>query len=620
MMEALTSSSSATVAMPQLASAATSHTSRGGNGLPAFSQVVHEAFNRTADSSAVQRPAGRSSAGTSPNTVMRGKSPRQPRRDEAQGASTSVRTVDTALPASLLSTLQAVDQNQQGQPGASPLENIVGGESGAELGMKSIPLPANSDVPKSAAGSGDQASKENSASPKSSVGVSAEQIQAQLSDASYASLSSPVDTAPTGDAQHVSSTDPTNSQTVSDTPSVPAVDSPAKAPTLHDRELTLATGNPLASLVLPSALLHDDNANRPGVKAPTLHETEPAPMVGGPLPSLPSTGAQSQHANPSVQPSDPPANDVSTQAGSQPPQQGEPQQVSKSTLAPLPVLGTKSPVLTFSTSVAGGVQPAIDDSHATASPQVASTSSSGHGGSQDASTSHKEPTGPQATPAVEASFPASATHDATSGAQSLAAGPPAKPDSAPVPTTAATVIPSPPVATFDRAAGTVATPHQNAPAGAPAPPPLLEGADVPANHFVNNAKLVEVAGHSEMRIAMETDKLGAVELRAHMVGDQVGAAITVEKKDAHAVLAVELPALQQALSDKQLRIEQVTLLHGSLSSTTGDANASAKQDQRSAPHSALRPWAEGAGQISSMFGGGEQSGIFDSQGRLSVHA
>jgi len=37
------------------------------------------------------------------------------------------------------------------------------------------------------------------------------------------------------------------------------------------------------------------------------------------------------------------------------------------------------------------------------------------------------------------------------------------------------------------------------------------------------------------RIAMQTDKLGNIELRAHLTGETVGAAITVEKRDAHSI-------------------------------------------------------------------------------------
>lgn len=144
-------------------------------------------------------------------------------------------------------------------------------------------------------------------------------------------------------------------------------------------------------------------------------------------------------------------------------------------------------------------------------------------------------------------------------------------------------------------------------------------------HFVGNAKLVQAAGHSEMRIAMDTDKLGPVELRARVVGDEIGAAITVEKRDAHAALAIELPALQQALSEKQLRVDQVTLLHGSLHSTSADAGAASReQDQRQAAHTPATPWLPStAGSNSSGYGisyGLDSTGIFDSQGRLSVHA
>ncbi len=593
-MEALPSSSGATVVSPQSASAATGRVSRGTHGLPAFAQVVQEALSRTANSSAAQQPAVPSSVSASSNTPVKAKTPHQSGSDQAQAQDTpsGVSAVNTVLLPFLLLTLPATDQNQPGQTSGSPLGNITADNGGVESGMTIAGPVTNSGPPESAAVSGDRASKENGSSPATASTVLVEQIQAQLSDVLSAPLSSPLAAASSGDAPLTRGSATPNPQTVSDAAGGPAGDPQPKAPTLGD----------------------------PQLKAPTLHEPELAPAVGDPLSSLLSHGAQLQHTNAGTQALAPPADDAPTQAGSQSQQHGETQQVGKSTLAPLPVLGTEPPVITHSTSIPTGSAPTIDEAHATALVQVPSSSSSGHGGAQDASANHKEPTRPEATPAVNVSPPASATHEATGGSQSLAAGVPVKQDGAQVSATAATVVPGPPVATFDRAAGVVATPHQNAPAAAPAPLPSLENADVAANHFVNNAKLVEAAGHTEMRIAMETDRLGAVELRAHMVGDEVGAAITVEKKDAHAILAVELPALQQALSDKQLRIEQVTLLHGSLSSATGDASASTKHEERSAPHAASRPWAADAGRISSMFGGGEQSGIFDSKGRLSVHA
>src|SRR5262249_29676532 len=113
---------------------------------------------------------------------------------------------------------------------------------------------------------------------------------------------------------------------------------------------------------------------------------------------------------------------------------------------------------------------------------------------------------------------------------------------------------------------TAGSAESSPPASAHPSPSLFAGtsnSEPSAPRFVSPAQLMQAANHSELRIAMDTDKLGAVELRAHLSGDEVGAAIAVERRDAHAVLAVELPALQQSLNEKQLRVEQVTLLHGS---------------------------------------------------------
>jgi flagellar hook-length control protein FliK len=137
---------------------------------------------------------------------------------------------------------------------------------------------------------------------------------------------------------------------------------------------------------------------------------------------------------------------------------------------------------------------------------------------------------------------------------------------------------------------------------------------------VNSAQLLSASGHSEMRISMDTDKLGAVELRARLVGDQVGAAIMVEKRDAHAALAVELPTLQQALSEKQLRVDQVTLQQGTFSATTGDAGASARQQQHTMPQGPVAVWASETPGVAAISSSATANGIFDSQGRLSVHA
>jgi len=171
-----------------------------------------------------------------------------------------------------------------------------------------------------------------------------------------------------------------------------------------------------------------------------------------------------------------------------------------------------------------------------------------------------------------------------------------------------------------------ANPLNSSPNLPAAPPPgqsaLAHLPDPAGNHFVNTAQLIENAGHSEMRIELQTDKLGNVELRARMAGDELGAAITVEKRDAHAALAVELPALQQALSGKQLRVDQVTLLQGSLNSAAGDAGRDGQQQQAPGANrfQASPSWvtAGSPALLSSL--DAAPSGVFDTQGRLNVHA
>jgi hypothetical protein len=166
------------------------------------------------------------------------------------------------------------------------------------------------------------------------------------------------------------------------------------------------------------------------------------------------------------------------------------------------------------------------------------------------------------------------------------------------------------------------TAAQPAPQAAPTTLPALNACETAASRFVSSAQLVEAAGRAEMHISMQTDKLGAIELHARVAGDTVGALIGVEKRDAHAALAVELPALQQALSEKQLRVSQVALLHGALNSTMGDSGARTPQGQTNshqAPRASSYSGSEGAATVASL-AAAEQTGIFTAQGRLSVRA
>jgi hypothetical protein len=147
-----------------------------------------------------------------------------------------------------------------------------------------------------------------------------------------------------------------------------------------------------------------------------------------------------------------------------------------------------------------------------------------------------------------------------------------------------------------------------------------------SGQFITDASLAQNAGRSDIHIAIQTDSLGGIELHARVSGDSVGAAITVEKRDAHTALAVDLPALQQSLSDKQLRVEQITLVHAPLHSTVGQSSSQQFGEQPNNGHRApsnVFHGAKNAGSSNLHAVGGfgmETLEIFDSQGRLSVLA
>ena len=82
---------------------------------------------------------------------------------------------------------------------------------------------------------------------------------------------------------------------------------------------------------------------------------------------------------------------------------------------------------------------------------------------------------------------------------------------------------------------------------------------------------------------MNSDQLGSVEVRAHTQGAEIGAAITVERRDAHTALGLELPALQQSLADKHLPVPRVVLTQGSLGTNTG-AHSQAQQNPGQSRH------------------------------------
>jgi flagellar hook-length control protein FliK len=87
---------------------------------------------------------------------------------------------------------------------------------------------------------------------------------------------------------------------------------------------------------------------------------------------------------------------------------------------------------------------------------------------------------------------------------------------------------------------------------------------VPASGQVSQARLIDNSRGEEMRVSLDTDTLGPIELRAISDKDRIGAVITAVKPETQEFLNTDLPSLHQALSDRNLQVQQISVSQGSL--------------------------------------------------------
>jgi flagellar hook-length control protein FliK len=152
------------------------------------------------------------------------------------------------------------------------------------------------------------------------------------------------------------------------------------------------------------------------------------------------------------------------------------------------------------------------------------------------------------------------------------------------------------------------------------------GGENTAASLASSERLAGTVAAAQMNVALRTEEMGAVQVHARVTGDLVGAAITVERPGAHAALASDLPALRQALSERQLRVENLALFQGSPQAGAGIGGGTGRQQHqdgasaRPAPAaSAPTPFA-GAADGPGDFEAPETRTAFDTNGRLSVQA
>jgi flagellar hook-length control protein FliK len=139
-------------------------------------------------------------------------------------------------------------------------------------------------------------------------------------------------------------------------------------------------------------------------------------------------------------------------------------------------------------------------------------------------------------------------------------------------------------------------------------------------NVVNAAHLLDHAGQTEIRIEMQGGSLGGVELRAHMSGNDIGASIAVEHHDVQDMLANDLPALHNALIEKNLRVDYLSVSQGMPGSMNGGAGSDAGHRSFYQPHPKASYAAQDERPIAVVNDAAEYSGMTNRTLGLSVLA
>jgi flagellar hook-length control protein FliK len=112
------------------------------------------------------------------------------------------------------------------------------------------------------------------------------------------------------------------------------------------------------------------------------------------------------------------------------------------------------------------------------------------------------------------------------------------------------------------------------------PPSLSNGLPRSLNDISQATQLYQRVGGAEMHIAMDTDLLGPIDLRAIVHQGSLSATIGVQRADVQTLLVNELPALQHSLSEKNMQVGQISVLAGSIGNGTNPNNQPHDQPSR----------------------------------------
>ena len=112
-----------------------------------------------------------------------------------------------------------------------------------------------------------------------------------------------------------------------------------------------------------------------------------------------------------------------------------------------------------------------------------------------------------------------------------------------------------------------------------------------AGKIVRSASLTESVGGGEMHVELRSGPMGPIEVHTVVRNGSVGAEIHVQGQEAHKLLSAGLPSLERALTDRNLRVENIGVYQDH---TGGGMSGGGRQDSPSdsspSPHHQALPW------------------------------
>jgi len=108
---------------------------------------------------------------------------------------------------------------------------------------------------------------------------------------------------------------------------------------------------------------------------------------------------------------------------------------------------------------------------------------------------------------------------------------------------------------------------------------------------IQSARVLERMGQAEMRLGLNSNSFGSIELHTSVIQDRVGASIATSHTELRAAMMAEMPSLERAIAQHQLRLDSVNVDSGP-GAQTGNSGAFGGNSSGS------RSWTQSAAKIS----------------------